>query len=165
MKTVIAGLATALVIVLGIKAFLLRRLRRTQWKYLSFRPLKWKTPLESGDPILLDQQVEFDSRLANYTKIAEVITTLSAASIAFVPQLHTPTQSSLFAYCLVLLGATVLLCILFMVLLTFFYEASLYAPAAYTPERAAWVQAVGFGGLLCFALAYLVLASEIGWAF
>jgi hypothetical protein len=86
---------------------------------------------------LLDEQVEFDARHGQYMKIAEVIISLSAASIAFIPQLRVPYRSAIFAYCLVLLGAAVLLCVLFMALLTFFY---------------------------CFALSYLLIACRVGWA-
>jgi hypothetical protein len=164
MLAITAGVLTALALVLGIRQIALRSYRAQGWPYLSFRPLKWKVPLEGDKPVLLDEQVEFDARHGHYLRIAEVIITLSAASIAFIPQMHAPTRSSLYAYCLVLLGEAVLLCVLFMVLLTYFYESSLYAPAAYTASRSAWVNGVGFGGLICFGVAYVLLACQVGWA-
>ena len=112
----------------------------------------------------MEEEVEFDARHGHYMKIAEVITSLAAASIAFIPQLHVPYRSGVFAYCLALLGASVLLCVLFMALLNYFYEASLYVPRTYTARKSALVTALGFGGLGCFALAYLFIACRVGWA-
>src|SRR6185437_16063755 len=164
MITISAGVVTAIVLVLIIRKTAIHAFRSQGWTYLSFRPLKWKTPLEGDAPILLDEQVEFDARHGHYLRIAEVIITLSAASIAFIPQLHVPAHSPLFAYCLVLLGESVLLSVVFMFLLTYFYEESLYAPATYSINRASWVNGVGFGGLICFGIAYLLLACQVGWA-
>jgi hypothetical protein len=164
MMPIIAGVMTALLMLVGISYRVLRAHRQAEYTYLSFRPLKWKMPLNSDKYVLVDEQVEFDTRHGQYMKIAEVIITLSAASIAFVPQLHVPYRSWVFAYCLVLLGESVLLCVLFMALLTYFYEASLYAPAAYTPGKSAVVSSLGFSGLGCFALAYLLIACRVAWA-
>jgi hypothetical protein len=164
MMPIIAGVVTALVMLVGISYRVLAAHKQAGYTYLSFRPLKWKMPLNGDKYVLLDEQVEFDTRHGQYMKIAEVIITLSAASIAFVPQLHVPYRSWLFAYCLVLLGESVLLCVLFMALLTYYYEASLYAPAAYTPRKSAVVNGLGFSGLGCFALAYLLIACRVAWA-
>src|ERR1044071_338645 len=164
MLPIIAGVLTALLMFLCISYRTGRTYKQAGYTHLSFRPLKWKAPLDSDKYVLLDEQVEFDARHGQYMKIAEVIISLSAASIAFIPQLHIPYRSALFAYCLVLLGAAVLLCVLFMALLTYFYEASLYAPASYTPRKSAVVNGLGFSGLGCFALPYLLIACRVGWA-
>ena len=164
MLPIIAGILTAFLMFMGVYYRVLRAHKRAKYTHLSFRPLKWRAPLNSEKYELLDEQVEFDARHGQYMKIAEVIISLSAASIAFIPQLRVPYRSAIFAYCLVLLGAAVLLCVLFMALLTFFYEASLYAPAAYTPRKSAVVNGLGFSGLGCFALSYLLIACRVGWA-
>lgn len=164
MLSVLAGLCTALLLFLIPFYITLTAHRKAGYTYLSFRPLKWKARLDKDEMELVEEQVEFDTRHGQYTKIAEVIISLSAASIAFIPQLHLPYRSAVFAYCLVLLGASVLLCILFMALLTYFYEASLYVPRTYTPRKSAVVTGLGFGGLGCFALAYFLIACRVGWA-
>ncbi len=164
MIVMIAGVVTALVLVLSVRQIAVRTWRAKGWSYLSFRPLKWKMPLEGDSPILLDEQVEFDARHGQYLKIAEVIITLSAASIALIPKLFVPAHARLFAYCLVLLGESILLCVLFMFLLTYFYEESLYVPVSYSIERAGWANGIGFSALICFGIAYLLLACQVGWA-
>jgi hypothetical protein len=163
MFPILAGLSTALLLFASIFYITLRTHRKAGYTYLSFRPLKWKVQLDSDEQKLVEEEVEFDARHGHYMKLAEVITSLAAASIAFVPQLHVPYRSVVFAYCLVLLGASVLLCVLFMALLTYFYEASLYVPRTYTARKSALVTALGFGGLGCFALAYLFIACRVGW--
>ena len=46
-----------------------------------------------------------------------------------------------------------------MALLTYFYETFLYDKSSYTPWKYGLINALGFGGLLCFAVAYIVLAK------
>jgi hypothetical protein len=164
MTPIIAGLSTAPFLLVGIFYVTLRTHKKAGYTYLSFRPLKWKIRLDTDKQELVEEEVEFDARHGHYMKIAEVIISLSAASIAFIPQLHVPYRSAVFAYCLVLLGASVLLCVMFMALLTYFYEASLYVPRTYTARKSALVTGLGFSGLGCFALAYLFIACRVGWA-
>ena len=63
-----------------------------------------------------------------------------------------------------LLGFSVLHCILFMAMPTWYHEGFLYKPESYSATKYSLVQARGFGGLICFALAYVWLAVRVGWA-
>jgi hypothetical protein len=108
--------------------------------------------------------VSFEPRHDRYQKVAEVITTLSSASLVFIPGSKLAAHPHLSSFALVLLGFSVLYCVLFMALLTFFYEKFLYDQYSYRPWKYGLVNALGFGGLLCFAIAYAALAIGAGLA-
>jgi hypothetical protein len=146
---------------------LIYRVKRKS-KYFTFRPHKWKHDRKKDDFVEQDEEEDFDKRHDQYLKIAQVVTTLASASLYFVPQLHSSMSLHFFSFCMtfstVLLGESVLLTVLFMVALTFFYEESLEAPKSYTRCRYAFVNAFGFGGLVCFALAYAFVSLGVAWA-
>jgi hypothetical protein len=51
-----------------------------------------------------------------------------------------------------------------MALLTYFYERFLYDDQTYKPWKYGLLHGLGFGGLFCFALAYIVLAGGVASA-
>ncbi len=108
--------------------------------------------------------VPFEPRHDRYQKVAEVVTTLGSASLVFIPGSKLAAYPHLSSLALVLLGLTVLYCVLFMALLTFFYETFLYDNLSYKPWKYGLVNALGFSGLFCFGAAYLVLAVGAGFA-
>jgi hypothetical protein len=108
--------------------------------------------------------VPFEPRHERYMKIAEVVTTLASASLVFLPASRLGVYTHSCAFALVLLGSSVLFCVSFMAVLTYFYEGFLYFPNSYAPWKYGLVHALGFGGLFCFALAYMWLAVRVGWA-
>jgi uncharacterized membrane protein len=78
--------------------------------------------------------------------------------------LTTERVSALLCVALVLLGFSVLYCVGFMAMLTYFYEGFLYDRNSYSAARYALVHALGFAGLISFALAYIWLAGRVSWA-
>jgi hypothetical protein len=108
--------------------------------------------------------VPFEPRHDRYQKVAEVLTTLASASIVFVPGSKLAAYPHLSSFALVFFGLTVLYSVLFMALLAFFHEKFLYDNRSYTPWKYGLVNALGFGGLLCFGIAYGVLAIGAGFA-
>jgi hypothetical protein len=96
-------------------------------------------------------------------KCSEVLITLAAASLVFIPTLHAPLLPKL-AFSMVLLGFTVVYALLFTALLTYFYEMFLFNPASFTAFRSSLVFTLGFSAFLCFALSYLVMAIITGIA-
>jgi hypothetical protein len=131
------------------------------WEHVSFTPHKIVRDLATKKFVVTEETVDFDSRLAHYTKTAEVLITLASASLVFVPTLHISTHRGLFAFSMTLLGICVLLAVLFMVFLIYYYEESLYFPTTYTAKRSALVNAFGFTALTCFGLAYLTIALQV----
>jgi len=107
--------------------------------------------------------VSFEPRHERYTKIAEVVTTLASASLIFIPNSRLNVYPRSCAFVLVLLGFSVLYCVGFMAMLTYYYEGFLYERNSYSPSRYGVVHALGFGGLICFALAYIWLAARVAW--
>ena len=113
----------------------------------------WKVCKKPGWSITFTpNHMPFEPRHDRYQKVAEVITTLSSASLVFVPGSKLAAYPRLSGFALVLLGLAVLYCVLFMALLTFFYERFLYDNSLYKPWKYGLVNGLGFGGLVCFAL-------------
>jgi hypothetical protein len=108
--------------------------------------------------------VPFEPRHERYMKVAEVVTTLASASLVFVPKSQLNVYPNSCAFALVLLGFVVLYCVGFMAALTYFYERFLYFPNSYTPFKYGLTNALGFGGLFCFVMAYTFLAMRVAWA-
>jgi hypothetical protein len=150
----------------GIFALLFWRVYQVQkhWTHVSFSAPKWRWQAQHSCYVEQGEPIEFDNRLQHYLKQAEVMITLSSASLVLIPKLHINTHPLSFAYSLVLLALCVLMSVLFMVFLSYFYEGSLYDPYSYTPKKSAMVSAFGFTALGCFALAYLVLACQVAVA-
>jgi hypothetical protein len=65
---------------------------------------------------------------------------------------------------LVLLGFTVVYGLLFMALLTYFYEMFLFDPGTFTAFRSSLVFTLGFSAFPWFAIAYILLAVITGTA-
>jgi hypothetical protein len=103
----------------------------------------------------------FEPRHERYQKVAEVVTTLASASLVFIPGSKLATCPHLSSFALLMLGFSVLYSVLFMALLAFFYETFLYDNSSYTPWKYGLINALGFGGLLCFAAAYVALAVGV----
>ena len=108
--------------------------------------------------------ISFDPRHGHYMKTAEVLVTLASASLIFIPTLRVSAHPALYSFALVLLGACVAFCVLFMVALTYFYENFLYNASTYKAWRYGLVNALGFTALICFATAYTALAFAIASA-
>jgi hypothetical protein len=108
--------------------------------------------------------VPFEPRHERYMKVAEVVTTLASASLIFVPTSRLRVYPHSCAFSLVLLGFSVFYSVGFMVALTYFYEEFLYFRNSYSALKYGLVHALGFGGLFCFAFAYIALAVRVGWA-
>jgi len=109
-----------------------------------------------------EELVDFDPRHGHYLKCAEVVITLSSASLIFIPSVHLSSGVlPRFAFSLVLLGFTVLYGVLFMAFVTYFYEEFLYDPKRFTVYRSALLSALGFTALLCFGLSYGWLAIQL----
>jgi hypothetical protein len=109
-------------------------------------------------------EMPFEPRHDRYQKVAEVVTTLASASLVFIPGSKLATYPHLSSFALVLLGLTVLYSVLFMALLAVFYEKFLYDNSTYKPWKYGLINALGFGGLFCFGLAYVTLAIGAGFA-
>jgi hypothetical protein len=108
--------------------------------------------------------VTFEPRHERYMKIAEVVTTLASASLIFIPKSRLSVYTHSCAFALIILGFSVLYNIGFMAALTYFYEGFLYDRNSYKPWKYGLVHGLGFGGLFCFALAYIFLAVRVGWS-
>ena len=108
--------------------------------------------------------ISFDERHGHYMKTAEVVVTLASASLVFIPTLRISAHPGWYSFALILLGACVALCVLFMVFLTYFYENFLYVASTYKAWKYALINALGFTALVCFATAYTALAIAIAGA-
>jgi hypothetical protein len=135
-------------------------------KYVTLTPLRVRR--DPGNPeklVFFDEEVSFDPRHEHYLKCAEVLLTLSSASLVLIPTLHVGTAIlSRFAFSLVLLGFTVVYGLLFMALLTYFYEMFLFNPKTFNAFRSSLIFALGFTAFACFAIAYLWMAIVTAYA-
>ncbi len=133
-------------------------------KYVTLTPFKRGRDPQTGEITFGTEEVSFDPRLEHYLKCAEVLITLASASLVFIPTLHVSSMMPKLAFPMVLLGFTVVYGLLFMALLTYFYEMFLFNPANFTAFRSSTVFTLGFSAFFCFALAYLVISIIIGTA-
>jgi hypothetical protein len=81
--------------------------------------------------------------------------TLSSASLVFIPSLHVGNANPIFAYAIVMLGFSVFYGVLFMALMTYFYEMFLYNPRNFGALQSSTMFSFGFSGLMCFGLPIL----------
>jgi len=151
MKTVIFALLTGLGVLVPIWWFV----RMDAIKAWHGLPATFTPPDSAGKP------VPFEHRHERYLKIAEIMMTLASASLVFIPSSRLSVYRHACAFALVLLGFCVLYSVLFMALLTYFYERFLYNDQSYLPWKYGLLHALGFGALFCFALAYIVLAGGV----
>jgi hypothetical protein len=134
-------------------------------RYATFTPPERIRHPVTGQIVETGQTVAFEPRHEHYLKVAEVITTLSSASFVFLLSLHSSHSVMLFPFAMVLLGFSIVYAVLFMALITYFYEQFLYDPAMYSNRRQSIIVGLGFGALLCFALAYFFLAVQVAHAY
>jgi hypothetical protein len=139
-------------------------------KYVTLTPFKSRRDLKTGQILLTEEEVDFDPRHGHYMKCGEVLIALASASLVFIPlhstQLPRVGISGLFlGISMILLGFTVVYALLFMALLTYFYEMFLFNPSNFTAFRSSLIFTLGFSAFWCFALAYLALAVVMAKAF
>jgi hypothetical protein len=154
--TIWSGVAMGLIIPAAFFAFEYSIERKAA--YVTLTPFKTTRDPGTGKIIVGTEEVSFDPRHGHYMKCAEVLITLASASLVFIPTLHVSSLLPKLAFPMVLLGFTVVYALLFMALLTYFYEMFLFNPANFTAFRSSIVFTLGFSAFLCFALAYLVLS-------
>ncbi|MGO9084458.1 MAG: hypothetical protein ACLQBK_04460 [Candidatus Sulfotelmatobacter sp.] len=138
--------------------------------YVTLTPFKRKRDMKTGDILQVDEEVDFDPRHGHYMKCGEVLIALASASLVFIP-LHstllprTGISGVFLGISMVLLGFTVVYALLFMALLTYFYEMFLFDPASFKAFRSSLIFTLGFSAFACFAMAYLSLAIVMAKAF
>jgi hypothetical protein len=158
--TVRAGIAIGLLLPAAFFAYEYSIERKAP--YVTLTPFKRTRDARTGKIIAGIEEVSFDPRHGHYMKCAEVLITLASASLVFIPTLHHASLLPTLAFSIALLGFTVVYALLFMALLTYFYEMFLFDPASFTAFRSSLVFTLGFSAYLCFAVAYLVLAIITG---
>jgi hypothetical protein len=129
-------------------------------------PRQWRANTDwpqSGPRYLQGTElVDFVPRMQQYTKTAEIMITLSSATIVFVPS-HVVGQPML-AFSVILLGFAVLWGVLFISWMSYCYEQDLYDPKNFGALNSSTMFGLGFGALACFATAYLTLAVVVARA-
>jgi len=100
--------------------------------------------------------------MQQYTKTAEIMITLSSASIIFIPS-HLSKQP-MFAFSFILLGFAVLWGVSFIAWMSYCYEESLYNPANFNAITSSIMFGLGFGAFASFVGAYMFLAVVIAKA-
>lgn len=106
--------------------------------------------------------VDFVPRMQQYTKTAEIMITISSASIIFIPS-HLSKQPIL-AFSFITLGFAVLWGVSFIAWMSYCYEESLYNPANFNAVTSSVMFGLGFGAFASFAGAYMFLAVIIARA-
>ncbi len=160
--TIWLGVATGLLAPAGFFAYEYSIERKAP--YVTLTPFKRTRDHQTGEIIGGTEEVSFDPRHGHYLKCAEVLITLASASLVFIPTLHVSSLLPKLAFSMVLLGFTVVYGLLFMALLTYFYEMFLFNPASFKAFRSSAVFTLGFSAFFCFALAYIWLAIVTGTA-
>ncbi len=131
--------------------------------YVTLTPFEvFRDPKDPSKLIGTGQRVDFDPRQGHYMKLAEVLITLAAASLVFIPS-HLPGLPRI-GFSMVLLGTSVLYALMFMATLTYFYEMFLFNPISFTAWKSSLMFSSGFAALICFALAYGWLSLELAIA-
>jgi hypothetical protein len=155
------GLGISVSIPLAFFAFEFRIERKSI--YVTLTPFKRRRDVKTGQVIQENEEVDFDPRHGHYMKCAELMITLASASLVFISLNSTRLPRSglsgtFLGISMVLLGVTVVYALLFMALLTYFYEMFLFDPTSFTAFRSSLIFTLGFSAFACFATAYLVLA-------
>jgi len=143
--------------------FLLEHNAERSGSYMTLTPFRQRRNRETGEITLEDEPVDFDPRQGHYMKCGEVLIALSSASLIFVPEHYsllsrTWVSGTLLGTAMILLGLSVVYTLLFMALMTYFYEMFLFRQQSFTAFRSSLMFALGFSGFASFALAYLVLS-------
>jgi hypothetical protein len=160
--TIWSGVAMGLLIPAAFFAYEYSIERRAP--YVTLTPFKRTRDPRTGEIIGGTEEVSFDPRHGHYMKCAEVLITLASASLVFIPTLHVSSLLPKLAFSMVLLGFTVVYALLFMALLTYFYEMFLFDPVSFTALRSSIMFTLGFSAFVCFALAYIWLSIITGTA-
>lgn len=139
-------------------------------KYVTLTPFKMKRDMNTGRVHMENEEVDFDPRHGHYLKCGEVLIALASASLAFIPlhSMQLPKDGIwglLLGASMVLLALTIVFALLFMALLTYFYEMFLFNPANFKAWNSSLIFALGFSAFACFAIAYLALAVVTAKAF
>lgn len=107
----------------------------------------------------------FEPSLARYTGLAEFIVGIATGSIVLLAGSSVFHASGrlpqLYGSPLELLAMSVVWFVLFISCVTFFYEDWQYHPNIYTHHRYRLTVALGFSGLLCFAVGYIWLGFAL----
>jgi len=148
----------------------IEREQERRGNYMTLTPFKMRRDMTTGQIVRENEEVDFDPRHGHYMKCGEVLIALASASLVFIPlhstQLPRMGISGVFlGISMVLLGFTVVYALLFMALLTYFYEMFLFNPANFTAFRSSLIFTLGFSAFACFAMAYLGLAIVMAKAF
>lgn len=150
-------------IVLGLVEYFF--FERTQDIVIS--PREWiinpNWPQNGPRYLIGDKLVDFAPRMQQYTKAAEIMITLSSASLVFMPS-HL-AKTPVFALPATLLGFAVLWGVGFIAWMSYCYETSLYNPEDFGARSSSAIFGLGFGALGCFATAYLSLALIVAHQF
>lgn len=129
-------------------------------------PREWlANPSWPADPsryVIGEKLVDFVPRMQQYTKTAEIVITLSSASIVFIPS-HVNKRPAL-SCSLVLLGFAVVWGASFIAWMSYCYEETLYDPKRFRNLESSIMYGLGFGALACFAFAYLIFAINVALA-
>ena len=129
-------------------------------------PREWilnpKWPKEGHRYLIGTELVHFVPRMQQYTNTAEIMITLSSATIIFIPS-HVTGQPML-AFSVILLGFAVLWGVLFISWMSYCYEQVLYNPLNFGARSSSTMFAFGFGALACFVVAYVSLAVGVAHA-
>jgi hypothetical protein len=132
--------------------------------YVTLTPFKRARNPANGSVIALPGEVDFDPRHGHYMKLGEILVTLASASLVFIPTPLSTSHLPALGFCMMILGMTVVYSLGFMAAITYFYEMFLFDPASFTALKSCLMFSLGFGTLFCFAVAYLVLAFDVGIA-
>jgi hypothetical protein len=125
-------------------------------------PQRKRRNFQTGHIERTEEEVDFDPRHGHYMKCGEIIISIASASIVFIPTLRFTASLPWLGLPMVLLGFTILYALAFMGLLTYFYEMQLQNPESFTMSRSCAIFGLGFGGLSCFAAAFIVLSVLVG---
>jgi ATP/ADP translocase len=107
----------------------------------------------------------FEAGLARYIRLVEIILGLGTGSIVVLAGSSILRSGGklpgAYGSPLVLLAASVVCMVSFIALLIYYYEESLHDPNFYSHHKIRLVTALGFSGLLCFALGYIWLGFAL----
>ena len=158
------GLAVGITVPIFGGVWILIWALRRKWKYVNFTPHKFVEDVKTKTFVLTQETHSFEPRLGHYLKTSEIVIALASASLVFIPRLNISTHPEWFTFSMTLFGLSVFFLVLFMVVLLYFYEDSLYFPMYYTVKKSALVVALGVTGLSSFVLAYLSIAIQVAKA-